>query len=910
MAKLIVTSRYLKSGTAKSITKRKNYIKYIATRETVEIREQKGIHKNAPASEKQQELLHELLADFPESKKYLEYEDYTENPTNQNASELISAIIERNADIIGNRQNFVGYMALRPGAERRGEHGLFSGSDENIVLDRVASEVAKHKGNVWSHVISLRREDAIRLGYDNSERWRVLVKRHISEIAEQTKIPLCNLKWYGAFHDTTHHPHIHLIVYSTNPKQGYLTKQGIDKIRSVFANDIFHDDLQSIYHEQTQKRDELKVESKKFVQNILNQISQNKFDDENLKKLIKTLHSQLQNCKGKKVYGYLPQDVKSVVNEIFLQLAKNENIQLLYEKWCELERQKYMTYTQKEKDFPPLYENKTFHSVRNMIIKQVLEMGSVMSGMDFDEQGFSDEDFNFTAGEETDKIELEILDIIDEHETVEISSKPYIKWSDEYKNACKLMYKKNASVEEILQAESLFLSGSDKGNILAAHDSGKLYSAEKLGLKDQEKSFLYYKKAFEGFQVLEPICVKLQPYLQYRLGKMYFYGLGTGQNYAQAFDWFLKSAESGNQFAQYSLGSMYYYGSGVEKNLEQAFHWYEKSAKQNNPYAAYSLAKMYHYGEFAEKNMKKAQDYYKIAYDGFSGIEFEDDNLWYKLGGMCKKGLGTDVNIPRAMEYFKMSAELENKSALCEYGMELIKGENVSQDIETGVKLLEKALEKGNLNAAYHLGKLYMDGEFVYMDLRKAEKYLLLSSENSYAQYKLGKLYLNAEMYDINKSVVWFEKAITNDNQYAKYALAKIFIGEEEYRNIPRAVLLLESIAEENNWVSFMLGKLYLFGMEGFPKDEELAIKYLTMSAEQDNEYAQNLLNHMYDFENAVFVNTVMGLFVSLSRCIGEDYSYRLGGGRMSADRKLRRMILEKKEAMGVKENHIDEQRY
>ena len=355
MAKLIVTSRYLKSRTAKNVTRRKNYIKYIATRETVEIREQKSINQNAPANEKQRELLHELISDFPESKKYLEYEDYAENPTNQNASELISTIIERNADIIGNRQNFVGYMALRPGAERRGAHGLFSGNDENIVLDKVANEVANHKGNVWSHVVSLHRADAIRLGYDNSDAWRELVKRHISKIAEQTKIPLCNLKWYGAFHDTTHHPHIHLIVYSKNPKQGYLTKDGINKIRSAFANDIFHDDLQSIYQEQTQKRDELKVESKKHMESLLKQISTSNFENIELESLVQKLHSQLENCKGKKVYGYLSTEVKSTVNEIFEQLARDENIHSLYEKWCELERQKYMTYTQKEKIFPPLY---------------------------------------------------------------------------------------------------------------------------------------------------------------------------------------------------------------------------------------------------------------------------------------------------------------------------------------------------------------------------------------------------------------------------------------------------------------------------------------------------------------------------------------------------------------------------
>ena len=130
-------------------------------------------------------------------------------------------------------------MAKRPGAERRGSHGLFNDSDAPIDLNAVADEVANRPGNVWTHVVSLRREDAVRLGYTNSDMWRGLVKRHIKDIADAQKIPLANLKWYAAFHNTTHHPHIHLLVYSTNPKQGYLTKEGIEKIRSKFANDIF-----------------------------------------------------------------------------------------------------------------------------------------------------------------------------------------------------------------------------------------------------------------------------------------------------------------------------------------------------------------------------------------------------------------------------------------------------------------------------------------------------------------------------------------------------------------------------------------------------------------------------------------------------------------------------------------------
>ena len=208
------------------------------------------------------------------------------------------------------------------------------------------------------------REDAVRLGYDNSDAWRELVKRHISDIDKSTEYPSFAIEWYAAYHDTTHHPHIHLLVYSTNPKQGFLTKAGIDKIRSAFANDIFHDDLQSIYQEQTVSRDELKAVSKNEFESIVNRIASNDHTDPQLEELIRKLYIQLQNVKGKKVYGYLPMEIKETVNKIFSELAKDENIQQLYEKWCGLERLKYKTYTQKETELPKLADNKVFQPVR------------------------------------------------------------------------------------------------------------------------------------------------------------------------------------------------------------------------------------------------------------------------------------------------------------------------------------------------------------------------------------------------------------------------------------------------------------------------------------------------------------------------------------------------------------------
>lgn len=929
MSQIIVTSRYLKSGTE---TKRKNYTRYIATRETVEIREQNITDREAPATEKQQELLSDLLKDFPEAKKYLEYEDYTNNSTVENASELISSIIERNADVIGNRQNFVGYMAMRPGVEKRGSHGLFNDKDEPIILNQAANDIANHPGNVWSHVVSLRREDAICLGYDNSDRWRDLVKRHISDISEAQRIPLCNLKWYAAFHDTTHHPHIHLLVYSTNVKQGFLTNRGIDKIRSVFANDIFYDDLQSIYQEQTIRRDELKAESKKYVENLLKEIAEGGFENAELEKLIKTLKTQLKNCKGKKVYGYLPPNVKETVDKVFKELSKDKSIQSLYEKWCELERQKYKTYTQKEKEFPPLYENKVFHSVRNSIIGQILNMDSLTGFADYIEPEptgvttdedipppiedyITEEDFKWND----DEVEYNTSDF-------ESDSHYYIKWSTSYKEACKIIYDKKSGKEDFEKAEQLLISEADSGNVLAVHDLGKLYSTKKLGEKDEAKSYKYYEEALQGFTEIEPNgdfmfpyetvyqkSVDMRSYVRYRIGKMHCYGLGTQQDYEKAFKWFLKSAEEGNRFAQYSLGNLYYYGNGTDKDLSQAFQWYMKSAKQGQPYASYSMAQMYDKGEYVSQSEENAQRYYKAALSGFLELESKDqadDNLFYKMGTMYKNGLGTDIDMDKAINYFMRSAELNNINAKRTLALEYISGKHLELDIEKGLEMLTVCADRGDTLSCYKLGKIYFKGEIVYKDLNMAEKYLLKAAENKneYALYSLGKLYL--EENSLDKAVGYFEKVLKYEEikPYAEYSLAKIMLDNNPYHDSERAVSILELAAMENDWASFLLGRLYLYGTDDIQKDKEKALEWLELSAEQGNEYAQNMLDNIHSFENAVAADTIFGLFVNLSRCIADDYNRKFKSNRMTADRKLRQMIQQKKQALGLKEEHLQNQ--
>ena len=255
---------------------------------------------NAPATGKQRTLLFSLLKEFPESKETFPYQEYQAHPTMKNASELISEIVEHNADRIITRQRYVSYLATRPGTVQFGSHGLFSQEDVPIDLEQVAEEIVNHPGNVWTHVVSLRRADAQQMGYDNLTAWHDLVKRQIPNIAKQTKIDLRNLRWYASFHDKETNPHVHILVYSTDPKEGFLTNQGIEKIRSGFANDIYADEQHHLYAQQTDVRDTIRHDAADLMKQIAEELQYTDIADEELMQLVRNLYGQLRSAKGKK----------------------------------------------------------------------------------------------------------------------------------------------------------------------------------------------------------------------------------------------------------------------------------------------------------------------------------------------------------------------------------------------------------------------------------------------------------------------------------------------------------------------------------------------------------------------------------------------------------------------------------
>lgn len=329
---------------------------------------------NKPPTQKQRDLICECITAVPESLMYPELKMYQEQETRYTASEFLDAFIERNADRIDGVKKLVQYYGERPGVEKLGRHGLFSQTDGKIDIDKIADEVSNHEGILWTHVISLRREDAERLGYNNAESWKELVRRNVLQIAEAHKIEPSKLQWYGAFHNTTHHPHIHLMVYSKDTKQGYLTNKGIENMRSLFAKDIFRNEMYLAFTLETQMRDEVRAETKKRIDELLRDAETPISASEEIQNLYIRLISQLTNYKGKKMYGYLPKNIKQTVNCIVAELAKDERIAELYSEWNKANREKLSVYYDKKKTDIPLEDNKEFRNIKNAVIRSAVLM--------------------------------------------------------------------------------------------------------------------------------------------------------------------------------------------------------------------------------------------------------------------------------------------------------------------------------------------------------------------------------------------------------------------------------------------------------------------------------------------------------------------------------------------------------
>lgn len=359
MAQLVTKFKYLKPSDHHKIG---GYAKYIATREGVEKLDDS--QKFLPTTAAQRKAIEKICKESPELQSWLEYKKFLQHPTIGTASAFLSRAAEHS------QKTYADYIALRPRAERMGTHGLFTDDGVPVQLSKVSAELNAYPGTVYTAIISLRREDAVRLGFDHGARWRDLLRSQRQVLAESLKIPPPHLRWYAAFHDEGHHPHVHLIAYSTEPREGHLSKQGVHTLRSSLARDIFAQDLLCIYEEQTRQRDDLKQTGK----DALCEIRMHDYDNPMAEALLLRLSEQLSQIGGKKQYGYLPPELKSLVDEILNELSKDERITALYDRWCESRERILDIYDEGAHKRIPLAQNCEFRSMKNAIIQAAVRL--------------------------------------------------------------------------------------------------------------------------------------------------------------------------------------------------------------------------------------------------------------------------------------------------------------------------------------------------------------------------------------------------------------------------------------------------------------------------------------------------------------------------------------------------------
>ena len=371
MSRVRFMSPYLKGG--RDTAKLSNRARYIATRPGVEVL--RGEQQDQPATKKQQAYIQRLLRDFPGAEELLEYEDYQNAPTQANADTFIRQVQEDFAEPMSRMENYLDYVSHRPGVQMDVEHGLWYAGGKVRNLSQAVREVAEHTGSVWTPVVAIRREDAERLGYNDADSWRHLVCACASEIARGYKIPLEHLRWYAAFHRKEDSVHIHMVVFSSDPKEGYLTRQGIQQVKSAFGRRIFQQDLLHVYEQKTEYRDALGRDAERTMAELIAQMETGQIQNENLERLVLELAQRLHNTQGKKVYGYLPPVDKALVDAIVDELAKDERVAAAYDLWNQMQEEVCRTYSEQLPERLPLSRQKEFKAVRNMVVREVLQLG-------------------------------------------------------------------------------------------------------------------------------------------------------------------------------------------------------------------------------------------------------------------------------------------------------------------------------------------------------------------------------------------------------------------------------------------------------------------------------------------------------------------------------------------------------
>ena len=578
MAKLIFISPYMKGG--RDAARLAHRTRYFATREGVQLLRDDNAH--LPATKKQQQYIQRLLRSFPEARELPEHEDYANTPNRQTAFALIAQIHEDFIEPMDGRENYLDYVANRPGVKALGEHGLWDAHGKVPSLENAVAEVARHTGNVWTPIISLSRENAERLGYTDLKNWQELINASITDIAKGYKIHPDRLRWYAAMHEKEKHIHVHMVLFSTDPKEGYLSRQGIRSIKSALVSTIYRNDRLHIYEKKDHQRSILQQEAEEQMASLIGQMSTGTLQNGKLELLVTDLAKRLQEVSGKKVYGYLPPRVKRIVDEIVDELSKDERVAAAYALWQDFREQLCIDYNQTPPQRVPLSQQKEFKTVRNMVIRETLRLSEM----------------NFTFEDDTMPDEPEPEE--PPAPSTQSSARTIYQQAHFYRKAKTVLNDADADPGEKAMALVTLRRLWEEGYTIAAHQLGKAYRDGLGSPVDREAAAEWFQKSTEA----ENDCSA------YALGKLL---LEQGE-FSQARIWLQKAATQNNQYAQYRLGKLLLIGADdIPKDVDAAIRHLKESAVQGNQFAQYTLGKLYLLGQEVKADHEEALRYLSQA---------------------------------------------------------------------------------------------------------------------------------------------------------------------------------------------------------------------------------------------------------------------------------------------------------
>ena len=837
--RIIVNSRYCRVARSGEQTDGKNIVsgfamenlvQYVGTREGVVFNQANGL--NLPVTEKQTSFIQKLLDNCPDITNLIEYADYQEASTRVNASALISAGAEMlllQGEFINQEtaETLTRYVATRPGVSKSGEHGLF-GYRENINLQEAAKELSGYEGRIWRHIVSLRREDADKLGYNTQRPWKLLIEAHLHELADASGIKPENLRWYAGMHDEGHHPHIHLFVFSANPKEGYVTAKDIKKIESMYAKDIFREEMKPVYAQKTKYRDTLNQTARELLhldalQNSVRDAPMGGLTPsaaaslmEKLRKLSDTLPT-----KGRMFYKFMPPAVKQQIDKIAVDLLNSSPVLTeLFEKWQETQTEIDKTYLE-EPEKRSFEKEPSFNVAKNAVIQAAIQCRSEIP------KKKTDEKFR----------ELALV-------AMNGDTKAQYRYGKEL-----------VRLDRGDEADTWLGLASAHGHIFASYELAALYDSQ----DNKEMAAAFFGRTFDltidtiknsdiAIDILYSDTPKKYDFeeellpdssyngkLEELIGKLLENGIGREPNREQAKLFYEMAFHHGCDYLSVKLGRM----AQADGQPLAAAYWFMKASEKNIPAGQYALAQYLESGSIPllGKDIEAAERLHEKA----AAAGYRQTRRAASPDEPFDSTADTNEPLPEKFELYAGWTKEYKEARLFLYG-----SKTQEPDLEKAYQCMTAEAQKGNAFAMHDLGKMLLSGvgcdenaEEAHEWFRKALnglKTALTKEQNQtaqtpkeqakirrrigYLQFRIGKMYSLG--YGADKSpetaAEWFQKAVDMGNPFAAYSLGSLYRrGEGVEQNDKQAFSLFLMAASDkispNAYAMYQLGGMYQNGI-------------------------------------------------------------------------------------------------